>query len=77
VLDLLLGQDAGLDLLPDIRDSSGNSIPVIVFSGRDRDVHCDERIDVLSKMNSPLASLGQAVRERLGLTLQQPVREIA
>jgi hypothetical protein len=32
---------------------------------------------VLSKMNSPLASLGQAVRERLGLTLQQPVREIA
>jgi PAS domain S-box-containing protein len=77
VLDLLLGQDAGLDLLPDIRDSSGNSIPVIVFSGRDRDVHCDERIAVLSKMNSPLASLGQAVRERLGLTLQQPVREIA
>jgi DNA-binding response OmpR family regulator/anti-sigma regulatory factor (Ser/Thr protein kinase) len=77
VLDLLLGQDSGLDLLPDIRDSCGNSIPVIVFSCRDEDIPCDKHVKALSKMNSSLASLGDAVRDRLALTQPSLARKIA
>jgi PAS domain S-box-containing protein len=77
VLDLQIGQDSGMDLLPDIRDSAGNSIPIVVFSGRDRGFRCDGKIDVLSKMNSPLESLSEAVRQRLALTPQQPMRQTA
>jgi DNA-binding response OmpR family regulator len=77
VLDLLLGQHSGLDLLPDIRDSFGSSIPVIIFSCRPEDVPFDEHLNGLSKMNSSLASLGVAVRDRLALTPPQPVRKTA
>jgi len=77
VLDLLIGQDAGLDLLPDLRDEAGNSIPVVVFSSRDRSLHPGGEIAVLSKMNSPLESLSDAVRRRLASAPQQPLKEIA
>ncbi len=77
VLDIALGQDSGLDLLPNIRDSFGNSIPVIVFSCRDGDVPCDEQVNTLSKMKSSLASLRAAVRDRLALMPPQPLRKIA
>jgi PAS domain S-box-containing protein len=77
VLDLLLGQHSGLDLLPDIRDSFGSSIPVIIFSCRPEDVPSDEHLNALSKMSSSLASLGIAVRDRLALTPPQPVRKLA
>jgi PAS domain S-box-containing protein len=76
VLDLLLGQHSGLDLLPDIRDGFGSSIPVIIFSCRPEDVPSDERLNAVSKMNSSLASLGAAVRDRLALRPPQPVRKI-
>jgi DNA-binding response OmpR family regulator len=77
VLDLLLGQDSGLDLLPSIRDSCGSSIPVIIFSCRGEHVPCDEQVKALSKMNSSLESLGDAVRDRLALTPPPVVRETA
>ena len=32
VLDIGLGENSGLDLLPDLRDRTGNTIPVILFS---------------------------------------------
>ena len=34
VLDLVLSQASGLDLLPDLRDADGNAIPVILYSAR-------------------------------------------
>jgi PAS domain S-box-containing protein len=77
VLDILLGQDSGLDLLPNIRDSCGSSIPVIIFSSRDEHVPCDVQVKALSKMNSSLESLGNAVRDRLALTPPPLAREIA
>jgi PAS domain S-box-containing protein len=77
VLDMTLGQDSGLDLLPDIRDSFGNAIPVIIFSCRGEDVPCTEQVDALSKMNTTLESLGDAVRDRLALKPPQLVKEIA
>lgn len=34
VLDLLLSQASGLDLLPELRDRDGNAIPVILYSAK-------------------------------------------
>jgi PAS domain S-box-containing protein len=68
VLDIALGEDSGLDLLPDLRGSLGNRIPVIIFSARGAGIPCDEQVHAaLSKMNSSLESLGAAVRDRLAL----------
>jgi CheY-like chemotaxis protein len=68
VLDISLGGDSGLDLLPDLRGSLGNAIPVIIFSTHGADAGYDEQVHVaLSKKNSPIESLGAAVRDRLAL----------
>jgi DNA-binding response OmpR family regulator len=78
VLDIALGQDSALDLLPDIRDRFGNAIPVIIFSCHGGDVPCDDQINTaLSKMNSSLENLGAAVRDRLALLPAWPVKEFA
>jgi signal transduction histidine kinase/DNA-binding response OmpR family regulator len=67
VLDIALGEDSGLDLLPDLRGSLGNAIPVIIFSTHPGTA-CDDQVHAaLSKMNSSLESLGKAVRDRLAL----------
>jgi PAS domain S-box-containing protein len=77
ILDIALGEDSGLDLLPDIRDSGGNSIPVIIFSTHGAGVRSDGQVHVaLSKMDTSLESLGVAVRDRLALSAQ-PLKEVA
>jgi PAS domain S-box-containing protein len=78
VLDIMLGQDSGLDLLPDLRDGSGNVIPVIIFSNHSAEVEHDDQVGfALSKMNSSLESLAEAVRDRLAIVPAQFVREVA
>jgi DNA-binding NtrC family response regulator len=68
VLDISLGADSGLDLLPDLLDNRGKTIPVIIFSAHGADHACDEQVHAaLSKMDSSLESLGTAVRDRLAL----------
>jgi PAS domain S-box-containing protein len=68
VLDIALGENSGLDLLPDLRGSFGATIPVIIFSTHGTDMACDEQVHaMLSKMNSSLRGLGEAVRDRLAL----------
>jgi DNA-binding response OmpR family regulator len=68
VLDIALGEESGLDLLPDLRGSLGHAIPVIIFSTHGADTACDDQVHAaLSKMNSSLESLGKAVRDRLAL----------
>jgi PAS domain S-box-containing protein len=68
VLDIALGADSGLDLLPDLRGNLGNVIPVLVFSTHGADITCDGQVyATLSKMNSSLENLGAAVRDRLAL----------
>jgi PAS domain S-box-containing protein len=68
VLDISLGEDSGLDLLPDLRGSLGGPIPVIVFSTHGAGTPCDEQVYVaLSKTDSSLESLAAAVRDRLAL----------
>jgi PAS domain S-box-containing protein len=80
VLEIGLGQDSGMDLLPDLRDSSGKLIPVIIFSNRGRDDRWEgqdsSQVDLtLSKMNSSLESLANAVRDRLSLPVARPAKE--
>jgi CheY-like chemotaxis protein len=78
VLDISLGDDSGLDLLPDLRSSRGMAIPVIIFSTHSADVACDEQIHAtLSKMNSSLEILGSAVRDQLALLPAQLAKEVA
>jgi PAS domain S-box-containing protein len=78
VLDIMLGQDSGLDLLPDLRDGSGNIIPVIIFSNHSAEVEHDDQVGfALSKMNSSLESLAEAVRDRLAIVPAQFVKEVA
>jgi PAS domain S-box-containing protein len=68
VIDISLGEDSGLDLLPDLRSSLGSAIPVIIFSTHAANMPCDEQVHAtLSKMNSSLENLGAAVRDRLAL----------
>jgi PAS domain S-box-containing protein len=78
VLDIALGQDSGLDLLPNIRDAFGNTIPVIIFSCHGEDVPCDHQVNsALSKMSSSLESLREAVRDRLALRPTRLAKEVA
>jgi DNA-binding response OmpR family regulator/two-component sensor histidine kinase len=68
VLDISLGEESGLDLLPDLRGSLGSRIPVIIFAARGAGIPCDDQVHAaLSKMNSSIESLAAAVRERLAL----------
>jgi PAS domain S-box-containing protein len=78
VLDIMLGQDSGLDLLQDLRDGRGNSIPVIIFSNQCDDVECGDQVgSALPKMNSSLESLTVAVRDRLALVPGQFEKDVA
>ena len=66
VLDLSLGARSGLELLPYLRDSQGNAIPVIIFCAEDADLRLDEQVQAaLCKMKAPLATLVATVRDRL------------
>ena len=44
VLDVALAAGSGLDLLPDLHDSDGNAIPVIVFSAQGANRSCAARV---------------------------------
>ncbi|MEA3117690.1 MAG: hypothetical protein QOI13_960 [Paraburkholderia sp.] len=78
VLDILLGTDSGMDLLPDLRDSLGNAIPVVVFSAHGAAFPCDEQIEAaFSKSSSSLDSLVATVRDRLTLLAVRPAVEVA
>jgi PAS domain S-box-containing protein len=78
VLDIMLGQDSGLDLLPDLRDGRGNSIPVIIFSNQCDNVEFGNQVgSALPKMNSSLESLTVAVRDRLALVPAQLEKDVA
>jgi PAS domain S-box-containing protein len=78
VLDIALGAESGLDLLPDLRDSNGNALPVIIFATNGAGVPCGEQVQVaLSKSNASLDHLKEAVRNRLALLPRRPLMEVA
>jgi DNA-binding response OmpR family regulator len=66
VLDITLGQSSGLDLLPDLRTSSGRPIPVIIFSAQGAGSSPDSQVEAsLEKSQAALDSLIATVHDRL------------
>ena len=78
VLDIIVGADNGLDLLPDLRDTAGNPIPVVIFSSDAARQPCNEQIELaLPKATVSLENLATAVRDRLALLPAPRVKEVA
>ncbi|MGY3452151.1 CheY-like chemotaxis protein [Bradyrhizobium sp. USDA 4353] len=78
IVDVRLGAEPGLDLLPHLRDPSGKIIPVIIFSNSDQKWSEDDQPQPpLSRTTSPLTRLGPIVRDRLGLSPPLSVRQVA
>lgn len=67
ILDLLLGQDSGLELLPDFRKAYGSSVPIIIFSSQDATPEISKAVDaVLTKSRADLPELVATVRSLVG-----------
>ena len=78
VLDVALGKDSGLDLLPDLRDKRGNVIPVIIFSAHGAALACDTQVQVaFDKSHEALQRLVAAVRDRLTHSPARTRKEVA
>lgn len=64
ILDLGLPDGSGLDLLRELRDEDGRSVPVIVYSAQEMDAALADRVEaVLTKSRSSLAGLARTVRK--------------
>ena len=63
VLDLGLPDGSGLDLLTDLDDGKGRTIPVVIYSAQEMDAALGDRVEaVLVKSRTSLASLVRTVR---------------
>jgi signal transduction histidine kinase/DNA-binding response OmpR family regulator len=66
VLDVALAKAASPDLMPELRDSKGNAIPVVIFSAQGATSVLDEHEQAtLAKLHSSIDGLVAAVRDRL------------
>ena len=63
ILDLGLPDGSGLDLLPDLSDEDGRTIPVVVYSALESDTALAGQVEaVLTKSRTSLAGLARTVR---------------
>lgn len=63
ILDLGLPDGSGLDLLPDLSDEDGRTIPVVVYSALESDAALAGQVEaVLTKSRTSLAGLARTVR---------------
>jgi len=77
VLDVELAKAASPDLLPELRDSKGNAIPVVVFSAHSANLADDPREQAaLAKSHSSIDNLVATVRDRLASRLASVSREM-
>jgi PAS domain S-box-containing protein len=78
VLDITLGEASGLDLLPDLRNRGGATIPVVIFSGESAEHAATPQVEArLTKINASLDDLVVAVHDRLMLRSASPRKEMA
>ncbi len=67
ILDLGLPDGSGLELLGDLGDENGRTIPVIVYSAQEMDGALADRVEaVLTKSRTSLAGLARTVRRLTG-----------
>jgi DNA-binding response OmpR family regulator/nitrogen-specific signal transduction histidine kinase len=77
VLDVALAKGAGPDLLPELRDSKGNAVPVVVFSANGADLASDSQVQAaLAKSHTSIDSLVAAVRDRLASRQIRAFKEV-
>lgn len=63
ILDLGLPDGSGLELLADMGDDAGRTVPVIVYSAQEMDASLSDRVEaVLTKSRTSLAGLTRTVR---------------
>src|SRR5581483_3447371 len=80
VVDLMLSQGSGLDLLPDIRDRDGIAIPVILYSARAANGANSEQVHAaLTKSHASIDHLIATLRKHMAANPApaQPEREVA
>jgi DNA-binding response OmpR family regulator/nitrogen-specific signal transduction histidine kinase len=78
LLDVSLGANSGLDLLPDLRKEGGDPIPVVVLSAHGISIKCDEQVQVvLVKSQASLKSLVEIVCDRLTHKSARTSKEVA
>jgi DNA-binding response OmpR family regulator len=77
VLDVALAKTARPDLLPELRDSKGHIIPVVVFSANGASLASDTQVKAaLAKSHTSIDSLVATVRDRLASRSASESREI-
>lgn len=63
ILDLGLPDGSGLELLADLGDDAGRTVPVIIYSAQETDIDLTDRVEaVLTKSRTSLAGLTRTVR---------------
>jgi DNA-binding response OmpR family regulator/anti-sigma regulatory factor (Ser/Thr protein kinase) len=78
VLDAALANAASPDLPPELRDSKGNTLPVVIFSGREGNLVADAQEGAaLAKLHSSIDNLVAAVRDCLAFRPTNVSRETA
>jgi PAS domain S-box-containing protein len=66
ILDLAVGPNSGLELLPDLRDIDNNAIPCVIFTAVGANLACNAQIQAaLSKSHTSIDTLLATVHERL------------
>jgi PAS domain S-box-containing protein len=69
ILDIALGMESGIELLPDLSSRKGGPIPVIIFAACAAEICTDAQIDAsLDKTDASLDDLIATVHDRLTLT---------
>jgi signal transduction histidine kinase len=77
VFDVALAEGASPDLLPELRDSKGNVIPVVVFSADVANLAADAQVQAaLAKSHASIDSLVATVRDRLASRPAAVSREV-
>jgi signal transduction histidine kinase len=78
VLDIALATGPNVDLLPELRDSKGSAIPLVVLSAQDANLACDAQGQVaLIKPHASTAGLVSTVCHRLASRSPPRSKEIA
>ena len=78
VLDIAVGHTSGLDLLPDLRNSTGRAIPVIIFSAHGADRPQQPQVQAsLDKPQAALDSLIATVHDRLAPRPGRAAKEVS